>query len=84
MADTKDILRRAAKIRWHHHMIRGAIIAHVANGITTVQKSINPDTVIDAICLIFVITEYVISDREMTRKEREEGNADANNAAAVD
>lgn len=84
MADMKDIMRRAGKVRWHHHMIRGAIIAHVANGITTVQKSINPDTVIDVVCLIFVITEYVISDREMTRKEREEETTDATNVATVD
>lgn len=63
-----DVARR---IHWHHHLIRGCIAAHFTNGVISLPHVWSLDGAVQFVCISFVVTEYVVTSREMARKERE-------------
>ena len=70
-AALKAHLGRIKRLHWHHHVIRGALVAHSVHGITILRTEYNYNGAIDIACLFFVIVEYVLHDRELTKQERE-------------
>lgn len=62
---------RARKTHWHHHLLRGAILAHVTHYII-VCRSIDADSASDIICGIFVFTEYLYALRDCAQEEKKE------------
>ncbi len=62
---------RARKVHWHHHLLRGAILAHVTHYVI-VCRSIDADSASDIMCGIFVFTEYLYALRDCTEKKAAE------------
>ncbi|MDR3562063.1 MAG: hypothetical protein P4N59_11595 [Negativicutes bacterium] len=71
--------QRVRRLHWHHHIIRGAILAHLAHAIVTVTTEWNYSGIIDTACLSFVILELVDKDKE----EREREKAEAENVISI-
>lgn len=67
----KARLARLKSLHWHHHVIRGALVAHSVHGITIIRTEYNYNGFIDIACLFFVICDYFMASREMTAEEKE-------------
>jgi len=65
-------LGRLKKVHWHHHVLRGAIAAHVVHAMFILRgfTFASFDGVVDAVCIVFVVSDYVLSDMEVAHREK--------------